>query len=119
MSDLPRPKQTIMVFDKSTLPDHIVQKVEERLSTYQGGFSDNTNRARSADYRVFKKWCIQNNLNPVPCLPENIEHFLWDSVSKPKVDKISGEIITNKEGKIILQQIRSTAQGKSILNSLN
>jgi integrase len=109
MSDLPRPKQTIMAFNENTLPDHIVQKVEERLSTYQGAFSDNTNRARSADYRVFKKWCIQNNLNPVPCLPENIERFLWDSVSKPKINETSGEIITNKEGKVILQQIRSTA----------
>ena len=108
MINLPSPKQTLKIID-GMLPDYVVKKVEERLLAYKEGFADNTNRARAADYRVFKTWCDKNGLRPVPSTPEDIERFMWERVQQKKVDKITGEVKLKKDGKPIYEQIKAVA----------
>lgn len=81
------------------LPAELTEQIKERIETYQLSFADNTNRARSADYKVFAAWCKTNlpeGIQPIPCEPETIERFLWNMAEKPKVDKKTGEPIYKK-----------------------
>lgn len=81
------------------LPAELTEQIKERIETYQLSFADNTNRARSADYKVFAAWCKTNlpeGTQPIPCEPETIERFLWSMAEKPKVDKKTGELIYKK-----------------------
>lgn len=109
MLNLPSLKQTVNSENDPfrNLPVNFTDTVQERLGKYNKAFSENTIRARKADYEIFKKWCEENSVEPIPCFPENIERFLWESVSEPKVDKNTGEIILDKKGEIVLLQIRS------------
>lgn len=81
------------------LPAELTEQIKERIETYQLSFADNTNRARSADYKVFAAWCKTNLpecTQPIPCEPETIERFLWSMAEKPKVDDKTGEPVYKK-----------------------
>lgn len=111
MLNLPSLKETVNAENDlfRNLPVNFTDTVQERLGKYNKAFSENTIRARKADYEIFKKWCEENSVEPIPCFPENIERFLWESACEPKVDENTGEIILDKKGEIVLLQIRSTA----------
>lgn len=81
------------------LPAELTEQIRERIEIYQLSFADNTNRARSADYKVFAVWCKTNlpeGIQPIPCEPETIERFLWSMAEKPKVDDKTGEPVYKK-----------------------
>ena len=120
MDNLPSPKQTLNVENDPfrNLPVNFTDIVQERLGKYNQAFSENTVRARKADHEIFKKWCEENSVEPIPCFPENIERFLWESVSEPKVDENTGEIMLDKQGEIILVQIRSTPTVSRYLSTI-
>lgn len=118
MAELQSPTQTLTVLDENAT-NVVALKVQERLSTFEQGFSENTNRARAADFKIYKKWCEEENINPVPASPENIERFLWDSVQEQKVDEKTGELVfTPKSGKPSYKQIRSVVTVERYLSTI-
>ena len=56
----------VSVFD--SLPTELHDQVEERVRIYQNAFADNTNRARAADFKIYKAWCDQNQLRATDSL---------------------------------------------------
>lgn len=81
------------------LPAVLHGQIKERIEAYQLSFADNTNRAHSADYKVFAAWCKTNlpeDADVIPCEPETIERFLWSMAEKPKVDKETGQPVYKK-----------------------
>ena len=118
MSDLLSPKQTLNVVG-DTYPLSVTLAVQERLSSFEEGFSENTNRARTADFKIYKAWCDDRNLKVVPSSSEQIERFMWDSVADPKIDEETGEILFHKKtGKPLLVQIRSVVTIERYLSTI-
>jgi len=93
--------------------EEFILTVQNRLSDFMKkskmAFSENTHRARVADFKIYKAWCDDRKLIPVPAHPENIEKFIWDSVADPDIDENTGEILFDNEGDELLVQIRSVA----------
>jgi integrase len=94
------------------------RKIEDRLFAYSQGFSENTNRARTSDFRIYKDWCDKRDLKVTPAHPENIELFLWDMASKPRLDKNGGMIRNKKTGRPLISQRKSTSTVERYLSTI-
>lgn len=102
--------------------EEFILTVQNRLSDFMKksklAFSENTHRARIADFKIYKAWCDDRKLIPVPAHPENIEKFIWDSVADPDINENTGEIQFDREGNELLVQIRSVATIERYLATL-
>eukprot|EP01093_Parvamoeba_rugata_P018954 TRINITY_DN8260_c0_g1_i1.p1 TRINITY_DN8260_c0_g1~~TRINITY_DN8260_c0_g1_i1.p1 ORF type:complete len:367 (+),score=26.18 TRINITY_DN8260_c0_g1_i1:134-1234(+) len=99
----------VSVFD--SLPTELHDQVEERVRIYQNAFADNTNRARAADFKIYKAWCDQNQLRAIPATPEQLEQFIWDMATKPKFNPKTGEVIFIEENG---RKVMATEQNKAV-----
>jgi integrase len=99
----------VSIFD--SLPTELKDKVEERILIYQNAFAENTNRARAADFKIYKAWCDRHGHRPVPATPEQLEQFIWEMATKPKIDRKTGEMVFIK---VNGQQVMATDQNKKV-----
>ena len=99
----------VSVFD--SLPVELHEAVEERIRIYQNAFAENTNRARAADFKIYKAWCDRHGHRPVPATPEQLEQFIWEMATKPKCDPKTGEVIFIEEKG---RKVMATEQNKAV-----
>ena len=73
------------LIEKNSLPT--IPNLTERAKKYneaaQGAFSENTNRARKADWKIFEFWCQDNNQISLPSSTDTLVDFI-DAQSETK-----------------------------------
>ena len=62
--------------------------------------SDNTLKSYSADWNDFTDWCANNNIQPLPCKPEDIVNYINDLADHAKANTVSRRITASAENHI-------------------
>lgn len=94
----------------------VEQAIEKRILSYNRAFSDNTNRARKADFKVYKAWCEERGVSLVPAEPVNIEQFLWNSMGVEDYS-VLGEV-KDRKGDPVITPLKSVATVERYLATL-
>ncbi len=82
--------------EKNRLP--IISSLPERAEKYneaaQGAFSDNTDRARKSDWKVFESWCLDNNQVSLPSSTDTLVNFIETQSETKKTSTVKRYLTT-------------------------
>ena len=78
--------------------DSVIDLAQQKAQLYneaaQGAFSENTERARKADWMIFEAWCDRQKEQSLPCLTETIVNFITEQSEIKKVATIKRYLTT-------------------------
>ena len=50
--------------------------IDRILAKFDGAFAENTIRAYRSDFIQYEKWCIENQLHPIPANAETLANYV-------------------------------------------
>jgi len=71
-----------------------LEKAQKYQEAAKGAFSENTVRARIADWKIFESWCDENNLISLPSATDTLVTFIDDQANTKKVATVKRYLTT-------------------------